>query len=358
MLKAISLFSGAGGDTLGMISAGIDVIGYIENNESAIKTHEANFTECKLIGKDITQIPDDVFKNYTGIVDVIFGGFPCQSFSHGGKKNANDKRGFLYQEFVRCADIIKPKIVIGENVKGLLSRKMNDGTLFIDKIISDFSNIGYDMKMSLFNMKHYGIPQDRQRLIIYGIKRGVDLDFNLQNIDKANPVFLKDVLQPSLERALQITSDVGEYYSQIKRLFPSDVITIDSRSPYWGTVKPTLKPPTNLIKCVNNGEISFKKLSRSTYSCIVDKNDVSRTILSTYSRMPRLFVPIKSDNSYYLRPYTIRELGLIQGSPESFIFKGSYIEQVIQIGNAIPPLFVQKLFKYIIDIINKDIIEI
>ena len=108
--------------------------------------------------------------------------------------------------------------------------------------------------------------------------------------------------------------------------------------------------------------MSFKKRSKCTYSCIVDKNDVSRTILSTYGRMPRLFIPVvqKQDEKleYYLRPYTVRELARIQGFPDSFIFKGKYLQQVVQIGNAIPPIFVKKIFEYIVQILNGDILEI
>ena len=121
-ITAISLFSGAGGDTLGMKYAGINVVGYVEYDSACIKTHELNFPNCKQIGKDITNITDSEFSKYK--VDVIFGGFPCQSFSQGGKKNASDERGFLYQEFVRAAKLIKPKVIIGENVQGLLKRKM------------------------------------------------------------------------------------------------------------------------------------------------------------------------------------------------------------------------------------------
>jgi len=142
-MKAISLFSGAGGDTLGMKNAGIDVVGYVEFDKAAIETHSHNFPKCKLIGEDITKITDETFLAYKNIINIMFGGFPCVSFSHGGKKDPTDSRGFLYQEFVRAARLIKPDIIIGENVKGLLSRKTVDGELFLDVIIRDFENIGY-----------------------------------------------------------------------------------------------------------------------------------------------------------------------------------------------------------------------
>lgn len=346
-MKAISLFSGAGGDTLGMIKAGIDVIGYVEMDKNAISTHETNFRECKCIGTDITKIDDQTFLEYKDNVDIIFGGFPCQSFSHGGKKKANDKRGFLYQEFVRCARLIKPKIIIGENVKGLLSRKTEEDDYFLDNIIKEFSDIGYNMKISVFNMKNYGIPQDRERILIYGIRSDLDLSFNLSNIEYGERKVISDILENSLHNALKI--EKKEIISLIK---DKDIYEISGDNKVCGS------PPTNLVKCYNSNELSFKKRSKSTYSCIVDRFDVSRTILSTYGRMPRLFLPVRNKREYYLRPFTVKELAQIQGFPESFEFCGNYLSQVTQIGNAIPPIFVEKVFKYIKDIISGDIIEL
>lgn len=341
MYKVISLFSGAGGDTLGMKNAGLDVVGYVEKDKSAISTHETNFPNCKCIGTDITKITNVEFEKYKGNIDIIFGGFPCQSFSHGGKKSATDKRGFLYQEFVRCVNIIRPKIIIGENVKGLLTRKTEHGQSFINMILKDFEDIGYNMKINTFNMKNYGIPQDRQRVLIYGIRKDLDISFDLNNVKCSNEnVYINDILENTLENALKIEKQ------NIKDLFPIDTTIIDKDIVISG------KPPTNLVKCYNQNQLSFKKRSKCTYSCIIDKNDISRTILSTYGRMSRLFIPIIQDKSYYLRPYTIRELARIQGFPDSFTFKGKYIEQITQIGNAISPVFVEKIIQYIIKKLN------
>lgn len=334
-MKAISLFSGAGGDTLGMIDSGIDVVGFVEMEKNAIETHLANFPESKLIGKDITKIPDETFEEFEGEIDVIFGGFPCQSFSHGGKKDATDKRGFLYQEFVRCAKIIKPKVIIGENVKGILSRKDSDKSLIFDKILEEFEEAGYNMKYCLFNLKDYGIPQDRQRVIIYGTRKDLDIDLDISDLEKDDrKAFNKDILKFSLERALKIEKDT------ILSLIPENQFL-------KGKGAVSLEPPTNLKKCYERDELSFKKRSKPTYGCIIDRNDVSRTILSTYGRMPRLFVPVKCGKDAYLRPYTVRELQLIQGFPENFVFKGNYLQQITQIGNAISPVFVKKVMDHI-----------
>lgn len=346
-VTAISLFSGAGGDTLGMYKAGVNVVGFVEFQKDAIETHKHNFPECKMIGEDIIKIPDNIFRNYRDSVDIIFGGFPCQSFSHGGKKDANDKRGALYKEFIRCARIIRPKIIIGENVKGILNRKGPDGNPILETILQEFTDIGYNMKYNLFNLKKYGIPQDRERVIIYGIRSDLDIDFNLSNIELETPRYNKDIVENSLERSLLI-----EKQEILKKIPEESYLDTDSEI--------NLEPPTNLIKCYNKGELSFKKRSKSTYGCIIDLNDVSRTILSTYSRMPRLFVPVRASSTElcYLRPYTVLELQRIQGFPDNFVFKGNYSAQVTQIGNAIAPIFVEKIMNYILGILRGDIIEV
>lgn len=348
-ITALSLFSGCGGDTLGMKLAGINVVGYVENNKDAISTHEINFPECKLIGKDITQLTDDVFEEYVDKIDIIFGGFPCQSFSHGGKKNPKDKRGFLYQEFVRISRTVKPKIIIGENVKGLLTRKKENGQLFITDIIKEFDNIGYNIKVNQFNMKNYGIPQDRTRILIYGIKKDIDIDFNLSDIPIISQnKYIKDIIEFSLHNALKINTDF------ILNLIPDDKYIVNIDDNFYSTGK----IPTNLVKCIENKEFSYKKRTKSTYSCIVDFDDVSRTIISTYSRMPRLFVPVKNNDSYYLRPFTVKELQRIQGFPDNFIFTGTETTKIIQIGNAIPPIFVKYVMDYIIKFLTGEYITI
>lgn len=346
-LKAISLFSGAGGDTLGMKNANIDVVGYVEYDKDAIKTHQTNFPECKLIGEDITKIPDKDFLEYKDTIDILFGGFPCQSFSHGGKKDPEDERGFLYKEFVRSVNLINPKIIIGENVKGLLSRKMKDGTFFIDTISQEFSKLGYDIKHNLFNLKNYGVPQSRERVLIYGIRKDLGINIDLGMLPKLEPRYNQDILEFSMEDTLQINQEIID-------LIPEDKFISNLKD----STEPLGKPPTNLIKCYENSQLSFRTRSKSVFSAIIDKNDFSRTILCSYGRMPRLFVPIKNKLGCFLRPYTISELQQIQGFPKSYIITGKYLEKVNQIGNAIPPTFIEHVTNYIKDILNHDIIFI
>ena len=123
-VTAISLFSGMGGDTLGMKQNNIDIVAYSEIKETFQKTHDANFPDSVMLGKDvksdILKITDEELRKYKG-VDIVFAGFPCQSFSTGGKRKVNDPRNTMFREFVRVAKETEAKVIIGENVKVLVS---------------------------------------------------------------------------------------------------------------------------------------------------------------------------------------------------------------------------------------------
>jgi len=246
ILKAISIFSGAGGDTLGLINSNVNVVGFVEFDEDAIKTHLENFKDSTLIGKDIRKIKNNDIKKYKDNIDIIFGGFPCQSFSRGGKKDPNDERGQLYKEFVRFINIIKPKLILGENVKGLLTRKNNDGGLFIDDILNDFKNIGYKLKHKLIKCKKFGVPQKRSRLFIIGInneymkQNNICIDITIPDGNNKNST-LRDICYFDLTNALKIEKQ------KFLEIIPEDKIisNIDDES------LPLEKPPTNLLKCYN-----------------------------------------------------------------------------------------------------------
>lgn len=345
-IKAISLFAGAGGDTLGMVRADVDVVGYVEYDKHAIETHAHNFPSCQLIGEDITSISDadiEAFGRNHGPIQLIFGGFPCQTFSHGGKKDPGDERGQLYKHFVRFARILKPRAIIGENVAGLLHRTTSEGAPFIDTIARDFSDAGYTIQYETIDTVKFGLPQSRKRVIIVGTtSRDTNITKDIASIDVGYRKYNKDVVYPSLKNALCITD------TDILNVIPSDGCVVCDN-----TARAEGNPPTNLVKCYNkidNHGLSYGKRARSTFSCIIDLNDVARTIQCTYSRMPRLFVPVKraSDGAVFLRPYTVLELQRIQGFPDDFEFRGSELKQITQIGNAVPPAVVQEVVRTLI----------
>ena len=164
---AISLFAGAGGLDMGFERAGFKTIWANDFNADACKTHE-NWSTAKVVCGDVakvdaTDIPD---------ADIMLGGFPCQGFSLSGPRKIDDSRNVLYKHYVRIVKEKKPLMFVGENVKGLLT--MGGGTI-IEAIVEDFSQCGYNVFYKLLNAKDYAVPEDRERVIIVGFRKDLNI---------------------------------------------------------------------------------------------------------------------------------------------------------------------------------------
>ena len=169
---AVSLFCGAGGLDMGFDRAGFKTIWANDMDANACKTHQ-NWSKATVVCGDISKV------DYAAIPvsDVILGGFPCQGFSLSGPRKIDDSRNVLYKHYVKLVHQNKPKAFIGENVKGLLT--MGEGKI-IDAIVADFAECGYDVYCKLLNAKNFGVPQDRERVIIVGFRQDLNVrDFKL-----------------------------------------------------------------------------------------------------------------------------------------------------------------------------------
>jgi len=165
-LKFLDLFAGIGGFRLGMESAGHECIGFCEIDKYARASYKAiHNTEGEIELHDITTVTDEEIRNI-GHVDVICGGFPCQSFSiAGSRRGFEDTRGTLFFEIARFADILKPKYLFLENVKGLLNH--DRGNTF-KTILGALAGLGYDVEWQVLNSKNFSVPQNRERVFIIG----------------------------------------------------------------------------------------------------------------------------------------------------------------------------------------------
>ena len=340
---ALSLFSGCGGDTLGMTNAGIDVIAYSEIKTRFQETHELNFEHSKLVGGDINKISDEDFEKLAGKIDIIFGGFPCQSFSNAGKKDPNDMRGQLYLQFVRAAKIIKPKYIIGENVKGLLTRKTSNGENFIDIIVKAFNDVGYTCHYKVLKAHEHGVPQKRERLFIVGSR---DPDFTFDFPEPSNQdVNLRNILKFDMEGALKVPKELIEEAGVAEEsILQGEGEPIGKVHPYL-TLHEKVRGVTWKDKRVSEYQFSFGKRISPIHCEIVDITKPSKTIICTYDHQPRLYVALKTGDGYYLRPYTINELQQIQGFPSDYKLAGNHKEQIVQIGNSIPPKLVEDIVR-------------
>ena len=169
-MKFLDLFAGIGGFRLGMESAGHECVGFCEIDKFARASYKAiHDTKGEIELHDITAVSDESIRRI-GRVDIICGGFPCQAFSiAGARRGFEDTRGTLFFEIARFASILRPKYLFLENVKGLLNHE--NGVTF-ETIISTLDELGYNVEWQVLNSKDFGVPQNRERVLIVGHLRG------------------------------------------------------------------------------------------------------------------------------------------------------------------------------------------
>ena len=288
----LDLFSGCGGFSLGFIQAGYEVVGFVEMWKPAIETYKLNHPNAKHLGYDITKIKNEEILEYKNKIDVIIGGPPCQGFSMAGNRNKNDKRNQLYKEFLRFIEIIQPKTVIIENVKGILSMKDYDNEMIINKIIHKLIKLGYSVCYKVLKASDYGVPQIRERVII--IAKKLNLFPENLNVNKTVLEAIQDL--PSENRNIN-----GHLFLK------------------------TTQEKLDRIKLLKQGEKLSSKFNLCTQRLYSDKQSPTVTTKN-------LFI-----HPIYNRYLTARELARLQSFPDDFIFTGSKTSMVKQIGNAVPP---------------------
>lgn len=344
-MRALSLFSGAGGDTYGMEMAGCDVVGFVEFEQDMINTHLANFPNSVLIGRDVRAVTEANLEPFIDNIDILFAGFPCQSFSKAGKKDTSDSRANLFMEFVRIARIVRPKWIIGENVKHILKMMTSDNEHVPEVICRAFNEIGYAMATpTVLKAEKFGVPQKRERCFFVGSLEGKSFSWDDVN-SQSSEVTLRAVLEDSLEDAINITDEQATAFGILRYKQLAMSLPEETSPPL--TITGT--PPLNLRKCLAAGEMSFKKRSSPTHSEIVDPDGFSKTLICTYNRMPRMFVPlIDHEENKYIRPFTVKEAKQIQGFPADYIITGNKSSAIKQIGNAVPPQLVKAIVHAIV----------
>jgi DNA (cytosine-5)-methyltransferase 1 len=353
-MKAISLFSGMGGDSLGIHDAGFDLVAYSELEKEMKETHESNFPNTKLIGcGDITKTTDEDFLEFKNVVDLIFAGFPCQGFSHAGKKLPDDPRNTLFREFLRATELIEPKYIIGENVKGLLSRKNIDGNLFINIIKEEFNKIGYDIyhKVYMCSKLDIGVPQNRERLIIVGIRSDMNLDFVFPEENETKKGDLKNIIEFNMNGALKIEPGYLDFdFNDL----PEECVMTDMENE-----EDENDPHPNLVQYAQKRDYVRKDKARphrlhfgrrlDVGGEIIDIRKPINTIICSYAHCPRFFVPLKNKNGNYLRCLLPDELKQIQGFPKDYKLSGNVGKQIKQIGNAVPPPLIELIVRSLND---------
>jgi len=327
-MKAISLFSGAGGMDVGFKAAGFDVIAANELDRYACETFRANHPETFLLEGDI-DICGEELHSYLG-VDVIFGGPPCQGFSVAGKMDPEDPRSKLIFSFCNIVEKVKPKAFVMENVKalGALTKFEEVRTA----LISRFQKAGYTVTLHILNSKDFGVPQSRERIFFIGVKNGIAPIFmqNIRKYRKAAPT-LREVLIPLGRPG---TKNNDRICNAKVTLAAKPVLR---KSPYAGMLFNGQGRPLN-----PDGWASTLPASMGgNRTPIIDDNHLycgEAAWVEEYHQ--HLMTGGKpqgmQDAPSYLRRLTINEAAVLQTFPARYIWCGPSSKVYSQIGNAVP----------------------
>ncbi len=308
--KVFSCFSCGGGSTMGYKLAGYTVVGNCEIDGDMETIYKQNHHPKHTYLMDIRYFnrlgtyPDEL-KN----LDILDGSPPCSVFSDAGarEKGWGTEKTFregqkkqrlddLFLHFIRTAEILKPKIIIAENVKGLLTANQKSA---FPLIMEEFKNSGYDVKHMVLNSANYGVPQKRERVIIVGFRKDLHIDFTFPD----QVITDEDLFEP-LKKVIDNTVDEKYYFSE---------------RAVEGMMKKREK--------MNKGRAQDIEKPCNTVGAHLAK-------VSLNSTDPVLML----ENRY--RRFTPREVARIQSFPEKFELVGSESAQYRALGNAIPPVMI------------------
>lgn len=331
MLKLVSLFSGCGGMDLGFVQAGYDIVFANDIDSDAVATYRENIGE--IIQKDIREIHEDDIPD----CDIIVGGFPCQPFSSAGnRKGVADERGTLFHETVRIINKIQPKVVLFENVRGILSIKNDDGSKLIDEIERILDESGYNVNYKLLKASDYGVPQNRYRVIIVGLRKDLNKSFVFPKPIQSDNLTLGSVLEglnPNLAN--------HEHW----RFSPQsqEIIPYIKEGGSWKDI-PYDKLPERMKRIRDN----IKKYKSPNFYRRYSRDEICGTITAAATPENCGIIHPTED-----RRFTVREIARIQSFPDDFVFVANSIAGKYKIiGNAVPPKLAYIIANQILDILN------
>lgn len=297
-IKVISLFSGCGGMDLGFLG-GFEFLGkkYSKTPYQIVWANDFNEAACRTYARNIGKHVHhgDIWKLIDGMpksADIVIGGFPCQDISVNGKGAGVDgKRSGLYRAMVEVVSRTKPKVFVAENVKGLL---MKHNAKSLERVLTDFKALGYDVTFQLYHAADYGVPQTRERVIIVGTRPGVP------KFVPPKPTHTKDKHITARE-AIDDLADMPE-----DEAF-NHVWSRANKSGEQGNRRLIAERPGYTIRAECHGNIQF------------------------HYEQPRRI--------------SMREAARFQTFPDNFIFDAKLRETERQVGNAVPPVLAWHIAK-------------
>ncbi len=352
--NVLDLFCGCGGMSWGLAKKGFNIVAGIDIWDVALRTYAHNHKEAKAINMDITDAKPLEVLNQIGVdastIDVIIGGPPCQGFSKNVPASwrfLEDPRNQLYKAYLRFVEEIKPKVVIIENVAEIYNAF--DG-IVREEIIKTLSEWGYRVKVKIINMSHYGIPQKRRRCFFFASKIGApsfpkESDATLSGWDAISdlPVVNQGEGYDGMPYTLEAEND---YQRHMRR---------DSDSLYNHVANVMRPMQTARISSIGPGQ-SLKDMPpelqvKGGYSGAYGRLDYT-SVAPTITRWVFHIGSGRFAHPREVRGLTMREAARIQSFSDDFHFLGSRNDQAGQIGNAVPPLFMEQLADNIISALS------
>lgn len=314
---SVELFAGAGGLALGMHLAGFKHVLLNEMDEMACQTLRRNRPEWNVLEGDVHKVD---FTSLRGKVDFLSGGFPCQAFSYAGKKGGlNDTRGTLFFELARAVREIRPKVFMGENVKGLLSH--DDGRT-LEVIRTAIAELGYTLvEPRVLKAIMYKVPQKRERLILVAIRNDIAEQVAFRWPDPYKRVMtLRDAFYKGDLFSADVPVSDGQAYPEKKKRVMAMVpeggdwrdLPVEVQKEYMGGSFYLGGGKTGMARRLSLDEPSL------TLTCAPAQKQTERC------------------HPTETRPLTVREYARIQTFPDEWLFEGNLTAQYKQIGNAVP----------------------
>lgn len=331
--RSIELFAGAGGLALGLERAGFDVVLLNEWDKNACATLRLNRPNWNVVQADIETID---FKPYLGKIDFLSGGFPCQAFSYAGLgKGFEDIRGTMFFQFARAIEEVQPKIILGENVRGLLN---HDKGCTLETIKKTLTALGYHLiEPRVLNAVHYRVPQKRERLFIVGIRKDLPLAPLWQWPQPHHrPMLMRDALRAGELFACDVPESQGQLYTEYKK----SVLDLVPPGGCWRDL------PDDIAR----------QYMKGSYLLGGGRTGMARRLSWDEPSLTLTCAPAQNQTERchpeHTRPLTVREYARIQTFPDDWQFTGSLAQQYKQIGNAVPVNLAQAVGQQIAQLLN------
>lgn len=345
----VEIFAGAGGMATGAAMAGIDIRLAIESDRYAAQTYLANHKKTTVVIDEIQNIKEFRFESKDEPI-VLFGGPPCQGYSNSNRKTRTQQnpKNWLFKEFIRTIKLVNPDWVIIENVPGL--KKMDNG-YFLAALCHDLNELQYTPSVKILNAVDFGVPQKRERIFIVASKNGIAFEFPIGEYAD-NPVTVADALfdLPKLQNGAMepklsySTKPLSEFARKMRG--SSKIVTQNFVSKNSETV-------IERYKHINQGsnwqDIPFELMG--------NYKDHTRCHSNIYRRLAENEPSVIISNyrkSMIIHPkehrgLSVREAARLQSFPDHYEFIGSLDQKQQQVGNAVPPLLAEKLFRKLIE---------